>query len=208
MHHQILQWTGWLSDQSLDSASQWHTPPCDESAIKEEDKSDTSSSSEIGVMVTCESEGQHSSQLTSAEDDQTSGDGGNAGNLMEEHPTLPWRSNWQKRVLPIYHIYDHEIGWESRENWDENHHSPQHICSMCKIYFFDWKKHCCPERAYIANVFSCRQSCKTTESEDAHANEGRQKRTEKQRMSSLRVVCFCIGHKLIRGGAAVSLKRG
>ena len=34
------------------------------------------------------------------------------------------------------------------------------------------------DQAYIANshVFSCRQSCKTTESEDAHANEGRQKR--------------------------------
>ena len=49
-------------------------------------------------MVTCESEGQHSSaQLTSEEDtkdedDQTSGDGGNAGNLTEEHPSVKKRS--------------------------------------------------------------------------------------------------------------------
>ena len=37
------------------------------------------------------------------------------------------------------------------ENWGENRHSPQRICSACKIYFFDWKKHGCPERTYIAN---------------------------------------------------------
>ena len=62
------------------------------------------------------------------------------------------------------------------ENWDENCHSPQH---KCKIYFFDWKKHSCPEKVDIANghVFSHQQSCKTVESEDAHANEGRQERT-------------------------------
>ena len=70
-----------------------------------------------------------------------------------------------------------------RENWEENHHSPQckhqRICSVCKIYFFDWKKHGCPERVYIANghTFSRWQSCKTTEHENAHANESRQKRT-------------------------------
>ena len=80
----------------------------DESAVTEEDESDTSSSNEMGVIVTYELEGQHSSaQLTSEEDtkdedDQTSGDRGNAGNLMEEHPTL--RSPWQKRVLPPCHI--------------------------------------------------------------------------------------------------------
>ena len=61
----------------------------------EEDESDTLSGSEMGVMVTCESEGQHSSALsmseedTEDENDQTSGDRGNVGNLMEEHPTLP-----------------------------------------------------------------------------------------------------------------------
>ena len=49
-------------------------------------------------MVTCESEGQHSSaQLTSEEntkdeDDQTSEDRGNVGNLTEEHPTILQRS--------------------------------------------------------------------------------------------------------------------
>ena len=60
----------------------------------EEDESDASSGSKIGVMVTCESEGQHSSaQLMSEEDtkdknDQTSGDRGNMGNLTEENPIL------------------------------------------------------------------------------------------------------------------------
>ena len=41
------------------------------------------------------------------------------------------------------------------------------------------KKHGCPERAFIANghIFSRRQSHKTTESENTHANESRQKRT-------------------------------
>ena len=70
-----------------------------------------------------------------------------------------------------------------RENWGENHHSPQHKCQciffVCKIYLFDWEKHSCLKRAYIANghLFSCWQSHKTTKSEDEHANEGRQKRT-------------------------------
>ena len=38
------------------------------------------------------------------------------------------------------------LGWSMshcRENWEENRHSPQHICSMCKIDFFNWKKHGC-----------------------------------------------------------------
>ena len=45
--------------------------------------------------------------------------------------------------------------------------------------FFDWKKHGCLEPASIANccILSLQQSRKTTESEDAHANEGRQKIT-------------------------------
>ena len=77
---------------------------CNESGVMEEDESDTSFSSKMGVMVIYELEGQHSSaQLTSEEDtkdedDQTSGDRGNAENLMEEHPTLPQRSTRQKRV--------------------------------------------------------------------------------------------------------------
>ena len=56
----------------------------DESIVTEEDESDTSTGSEVGIMVTCELEGQHSSsQLKSEEDtkdenDQTSGDIGNA----------------------------------------------------------------------------------------------------------------------------------
>ena len=68
---------------------------CQKSAVMEEDESDTLSGSEMGVMVTCESKGQHSfAQLTSEngtknEDDQANGDGGNAGNPTEEHPTLP-----------------------------------------------------------------------------------------------------------------------
>ena len=51
---------------------------CDESAVTEDNESDTSSNSKMGVMVTCELEGQDSSaQLTSEEDtkdedDQTS----------------------------------------------------------------------------------------------------------------------------------------
>ena len=66
-------------------------PRRNESTITEKDESDTLSDSEMGVMVTYELEGQHSSaQLTSEErtkdeDDQTSGDGGNAGNLTDEH---------------------------------------------------------------------------------------------------------------------------
>ena len=68
---------------------------CDKSAVAEEDESDTLFTSKIGITVTCESESQDSSaQLTfeedtKDEDDQTSGDGGNVGNLLEEHPTLP-----------------------------------------------------------------------------------------------------------------------
>ena len=110
-----------------------------ESTVTEEDKSDTLSGSEMGIMVTCESEGQHSSaQLTSEEDtqdedDQTSADGGNVGNL-------PRRSTRQKQAPPPCHIYDHEIRGECSENWGENRYSPQHklqrICSICKIYFF------------------------------------------------------------------------
>ena len=95
---------------------------CDESAVMEEDENDTSSSSETGVMVTWESEGQYSSaQSKSVEDmedenDLTSGDRGNVGNLTEEHPTLPWRSTWQKRVPPQCHICDHEIREKCSEN--------------------------------------------------------------------------------------------
>ena len=107
----------------------------------------TSSSSEMGVMVTYELEGQHSSaQLmseedTKDEDDQTSGDRGIAGNLMEEHPTLLRRSIRQKWAPSPCHICDHEIRGRCSENWEENRHSPQckcqRICSMCKIHFFD-----------------------------------------------------------------------
>ena len=126
----------------------------DESAVTEDDESDTSSGSYMGVMVTYESGQYSSAQLTSAEDtkhenDQTSGDRGNVGNLIEEHPTLPRRSTWQKRTPPPCHICDHEIRTECSENWDENHHSPQpkcqQICSTCKIYFLGLKKHGFPE---------------------------------------------------------------
>ena len=84
-----------------------------ESAVTEEDESDTSSGGEMWVMVTCESEGQHSSaqstskEDTKYEDDQTRGDGGNVGNLTEDHPTLLQRSTWKKRALPLCHICDH-----------------------------------------------------------------------------------------------------
>ena len=85
----------------------------DELAIIEEDESDTSSGSEMGgVMVTYESEDQHSSaQLTTEEDtkdedDQTSGD---RRKLTEEHPTLPQRSTWQKQASSPCHICNHEI---------------------------------------------------------------------------------------------------
>ena len=45
------------------------------------------------------------------------------------------------------------------------------------------KKHGCPERAFITNghASSRRQSRKTTESEDAHASEGRQKKNIKRK---------------------------
>ena len=82
----------------------------------------------LGVMVAYELEGQYSSaQLTSDEnnkheDDQTCG--GNAGNLTEEHPTLPRRSTRQKRALLPCHICDHEIRGERSENWEENQYSP------------------------------------------------------------------------------------
>ena len=107
----------------------------------EEDESDTSSGSEMGVMVTCESEGQHSStQLTSEEntkdeDDQTSGDGGNAGNLTKEHPTLPWRSTRQKQAPPPCHIFYHKIRGVCSENCHLPQRKHQCICSACKIYF-------------------------------------------------------------------------
>ena len=72
---------------------------CNKSAVTKEDENDTFSGSKMGVMVTCESEGQHSSaQGTEDENNQTSGDGGNAGNLMEEHPTLPQRSTGKHMV--------------------------------------------------------------------------------------------------------------
>ena len=128
-----------------------------ELAVTEEDESNTLSGSEMRVIVTCESGGQHSSALltseedTKDEDDQTSKDGGNAGNLTEEDPILPRRS-----TPPPYHICDHEIKGKCSENWGKNHHLPQckrqRICSTCKIYCFDRKKHGCPERAYITNI--------------------------------------------------------
>ena len=102
------------------------------------------------------------------------------------------------------------LAWYS-ENWDENSHLPQRkcqcICSACKIYFLDWKKHGCLQQVYIANgdVSSRWQSHKTTENEDVHANVGRQKRTKKQWTSSVGV--FCFGKELVRGEEAVSLKR-
>ena len=65
-----------------------------------------------------------SEEDTKDEDDQTSGDRGNAGNLTEQHPTLPQRSTWQKWVQPPCHICDHKIRGECSENWDENRHSP------------------------------------------------------------------------------------
>ena len=161
---------------------------CNESAIMEEDKSNTSSSSEMGVMVTCESEGQHSpAQSTSEEDtenenDQTSGDRGNAGNLIEEHLTLPQRSTQQKRAPPPCHICDYEIRGECSENWDENSPSlqrkHQHICSVCKIYFLNWKNMTAPSKLILQMVTHLHaDSHIKLQSEDAYANEGRQKRT-------------------------------
>ena len=69
------------------------------------------------------------------------------------------------------------------ENWEENRHSPQHKVSAyvlrARSVSLTRKKYGCPEQAFIANghAFSCWQSRKTTESEDVHANEGRQKIT-------------------------------
>ena len=113
----------------------------DELAVTEEDESDTLSGSEIRVMVTCESEGQHSSaQLMSEEDtkdenDQASGNGGNMENLTTtKHPTTQRRSTWQKQVVPSCHICDRDSWGECSENWDENRHTPQCkrqcICSV------------------------------------------------------------------------------
>ena len=86
-----------------------------ESAVTEEDESDTYHDSHLATGVTCESEGQHSSaQLTSEEDtkdenDQTSGNRGNVGNLTEKHPTLSRRSTRQKQAPPPCHICDQSV---------------------------------------------------------------------------------------------------
>ena len=118
----------------------------DESAVTKEAESDTSSSSDMGIMVSSESDGQHSSaQLTGEEDtkvdDQTCGDRRNAGNLTEEHSTLPRIAPGEKWAPSPCHICDHEISGECNENWEENRHSPlrkrQRIYSACKICFFD-----------------------------------------------------------------------
>ena len=108
-----------------------------ESAIIEEDENDTSSGNEMGVVVTCESEGRHSSaQSTSEEDtkdenDQTSRDKGNVETRRKS--TLHFLEEAPGRNG------HHEIRAECSENWDENRHSPQHkrqrICSTCKILF-------------------------------------------------------------------------
>ena len=55
--------------------------------------------------------------------------------------------------------------------------------------FSQLEKHGCPQRAYIANghISSCRQSHKTTESEDMHENEGGQKITRVSKFYGFKV---------------------
>ena len=127
---------------------------------------------------------------------------------------------WQKSTLRFYKeapgrngclphaIFVIEISGECRENWGENHYSPQRICSACKIYFI-W-----PEKTWLlwaslyGHAFSYWQSLKITKSEDAHANEGRQKRTKQTtNIVTQRLFCICVGYELIRGEAAISLRR-
>ena len=85
------------------------------------------------------------------------------------------------------------------------------ITHMLRVqdYFLDWKKHSCPQRAYNRKwyISSHRQSHKTTESEDMHANEGRQKRTYKQWMLVSWHFFFCFGHELVWGEAEVNWKK-
>ena len=86
-------------DQFSDSAGQWHTRSMQKTFTDVTSKllwrKTKVTHSKMGVMVICEPEGQHSSaQLmseedTKNEDDQTRRDGGNAGNLTEQCPTLP-----------------------------------------------------------------------------------------------------------------------
>ena len=66
------------------------------------------------------------------------------------------------------------------ENWDENSPSPQHkcqhLCSACKIHF--GKNMGAPSELKPQMVmFLHADSHVKPHSEDAHANEGRQKRT-------------------------------
>ena len=108
------------------------------------------------------------------------------------------------------------------ENWDENHHLPQckcqHICSTCKIYFFDQKKNMAalPEWAYIANCYisSSQQSRKTGEWRYTYKLGQGEKDIKRTNVGQWRqvfcfafVTVFCFGQELIRGETKFSLKR-
>ena len=94
-----------------------------------------------------------------------------------------------------------------RENWDENSHSRQRRCSACKIYFLNWKNHGCPSEFISQMVTHLHTS--------SHIKPRRVKMRMQMRASrkghknndcwSLRA--FCFGQELVRGEAAVSLKR-
>ena len=123
---------------------------------------------------------------------------------MEEYSTPLRRNTWQKWAPPPYHICNHEIRRECSENWDENSHSPQRICSACKIYFLDWKKHGCPSE-FISQMVTYLHA-------DSHIKPRRVKmhmqmrETEKNKRHHSGHFCFCLGQELVRE-AAVSLKR-
>ena len=99
----------------------------------------------------------------------------------------------------------------SGENRPSPQHKRQHICSVCKIYFLTGKNMAVLSELILQNghIFLHQQSHKIMESEDTHANEGRQKRTLKTtNIVTQRLFCACIGYELIRREAAISFRRG
>ena len=71
-------------------------------------------------------------------------------------------------------------------------HKCQCICPMCKIYFLDWKTKAVPSEL-ISQMFTSLHTGShiKPQSENAHANEGRQKRTIKEQTWVSEEVLFC-----------------
>ena len=113
-----------------------------------------------------------------------------------------------RNTIVLFDIYSTE--WYCCENWGENRHSPQRkrqrICSACKIYFFDWKKYECPERVYVT-YFHASSQIKPLRVKACMQMWAGRKEHKKNKVVTRHLLHFCVGHKLIRREAAVSLKR-